>query len=60
MKLKVRGRKAKNFISLKSLVTSLSFFVSDIKYQKKVLPVELHLSYTLSQDRRSMEYLVEI
>ena len=49
-KLKVNGRKANNFISektvsLKTLITSLALFVSDLKYQMKVLQVELHQSY---------------
>ena len=49
----------KKTVSLKTLINSLSFFVSDIKYLMKVLPVELNQSYYRSQDRRSMEYLVE-
>ena len=49
----------KKTVSLKTLITSLSFFVSDLKYQMKVLLVELHQSYSWSQDRRSMEYSLE-
>ena len=59
IKIKVRDRKANNFISFKIFVTSLFLFVSDIKYQMKVLPVELHQSYSWSQDRRCMEYSLE-
>ena len=43
--LKFRHKKANNFISLQTLITSLSFSVSDLKYQMKVLPAELHQSY---------------
>ena len=64
LKFKVKDRKAKNFISeknvsLKTLITSLSFFVTDLKYQMQILLVELSQSYSWSQDRRSMEYLLE-
>ena len=63
-KFKVRDRKSKIFISeknvsLKTFNTSLSFFVFDLKYQMKVLLVELHQSYFWSQERRSMEYSLE-
>ena len=68
LKLKVKDRKARNFISshlikrnvsLKTHTNILSFFVSDLKYQMKVLQVELHQSYSWSQDRRSMDYSEE-
>ena len=61
--LKVKDKKkyfiSEKTVSLKTLITSLSFFVSDLKYQMKVLSVELHQSYSWSQDRRSLEYWVE-
>ena len=64
LKIKVKDRKAKNFISektvsLRTLITSFPFFVSDLKYQMKVLSVEWHQSYSWSQDRMSLEYWVE-
>ena len=61
--LKVKDRKAKHIISEKlsllRLLSTVYLFFSDLKYQMKVLPVELHQSYSWSQDRRSMEYSVQ-
>ena len=61
MKLKFKDSKEKNWktVSLNTLITSLSFFVFDLKYQMKVLPVELYRSYSWSQDIRIMEYSEE-
>ena len=50
-KIKVKDRKAKNFISEKTVfhktvITSLSFVVSDQKDQIQVLLLELHQSFS--------------